>query len=204
MKKILLFILLMLLTFIGNAQKKKEFYYDADFNRVSKYIFKQQLDKRYALPKIIENDTAIIGKLIYRQAYGYINEGDKNKFIKLLSKIAQKKVDTSKIIVISFFYDYHSGINYYSSEKRYLNFFKKTKNRNKYEQLFITEKGYEYKSKFVDIFEDHYDVMKKLFFKYRFGGGNYLILKPDGEYIKYYGEYPSSAIIRKLEKGIYN
>ncbi len=158
---ILLFCFYSLLSF---SQKKKEYFYDEDFNRVSKEEFDKKIDHKYNLPKVVENDTAIIGKLVYKKVYGKLEEKDKKLFFELLNKTVNNQIDSTQTILLNFIYEGEGNvIHYFEHKRKVFKFFKKPKNRLKYNQFFITEKGFRAKSKRINLHEDVYDLLPRLF-----------------------------------------
>ncbi len=153
---------------------------------------------------MIENDTAIIGKLVYRHAYGKLNTKDRKIFLELLNKTVHNRIDSTQTILLNFIYkEMDSSINYLASRKL-INFFRKPKNKVTYNQFFITEKGFKAKSKKINLYEDVYDLLPRLFFKYRFRYAGYVIIAPNGKYFRHYGEYYIPSVLKQLKREFSN
>ncbi|MFV0304947.1 MAG: hypothetical protein ACK5IC_05665 [Moheibacter sp.] len=69
------------------------------------------------------------------------------------------------------------------------------KKNNRDVQFFITQKDFKYKKS--NVFEDSDDFIRKLFFKYYFSCGNYIIIRPNGEFLLRRGEYRKDEIRKK-------
>ncbi|MFC6267582.1 hypothetical protein [Frigoriflavimonas asaccharolytica] len=65
-------------------------------------------------------------------------------------------------------------------------------------QYYIVEQMYNYKSK--KVVEDKNGEIKKLLFGNADFCGNYIIIEPNGEYIKKYGEYQQDEIPKLIKK----
>ena len=127
----------------------------------------------------------------------------KSKLIKELYNLTGKNVDSLKIIVINF-YDKPevksngSCIDYYSSDRSYRRFLKRHPDIL---QFFVTQKGYKYKKR--NFIEDKNNIIRSLVFEEAQDCGNYIILKPDGGFIRQLGEYRQDKIpefIQKMKK----
>ena len=106
-----------------------------------------------------------------------------------LNLLSGKTIDGSKTIIINFYIekDLNPGnlcIDHYVNDKKYNKFIKKNKIIN---HLFITEQNYNYGKK--NVFEDKNNTIKNLLFENAEWCGNYIIIKPDGSFIRKYGEY---------------
>ncbi|MGY0393285.1 hypothetical protein ACW5R3_12090 [Bizionia sp. KMM 8389] len=198
-------ITILLFTFFSNLLfsqnlNKKEILNDENSKLIGIKEFKEKIEDRNYVYSLIENDTAYIGKISFRESTGKITPDLRISLIKYLGEITESKVDSTKNIVINFFYSSKvepnsSCIDHYTSDRNYMRFFKKNENSI---QFFITEKNYDYGKKHV--FEDKDDFLRQLFFKYDFGCGNYIIIKNNGAILKRLGEYRQDEIRRKLKK----
>lgn len=162
--------------------------------------FKEKTKNRNYVYSLIENDTTYIGKISFREVFGEITPDLRLSLIKYLGEITESKIDSTKNIVINFFYNPKvkpngSCIDHYTSDRKYIKYFKKNK---KSIQFFITEKNYNYGKEHV--FEDKDDFLRQLLFKYDFGCGNYIIIKNNGEILRRFGEYRQDEIRGKLKK----
>ncbi|AWA28605.1 hypothetical protein HYN48_00085 [Flavobacterium magnum] len=121
---------------------------------------------------------------------GTLSNNERNTVISELSKLSNTEIDTLKTIVINFYLSPDENpngtcIDHYTSDWKYIKFFKKKK--SKAMQFFITEKNYHYKKPFVK--EDTNNVIKNLLFTDAKQCGNYIIIKPDGKFLKRLSEY---------------
>ena len=200
MKKIITFtfIIFFWISYSQNSNKK-EFFFDENWNLIEMDVFKKKIENRKNYTyRLVENDTAYIGKILLREEFGNITKEDKIDLIKNLEKITNVEIDSTKNIVINFFFKpvknpNGSCIDHYTSDRKYKKHFKKNK---KDLQFFITQKGYEYKKK--QVFEDREDFIRKLLFKYYMGCGNYIIIRNNGEFLRRLGEYRQSEIANKI------
>lgn len=115
-----------------------------------------------------------------------------------LERITGKDIDSTKTIVINFFFKEDTqnkklSIEHYTSDKKYLKFFRRNP---QYLQFFITEKGYLYEKTLT-----HYDsneILRDLFFKYAFAT-NYIIIKPSGKFYRQVSEHRQDEIPDKVK-----
>ena len=191
-----------LVIFLGTAysqnSNKKEFLYDENWKLIEMSDFKDKIkDSKYTY-KLFENDTAYVGKILLREEIGKITNDDRTLLINYLKKITNSEVDSTKNIIINFFFKPEikpngSCIDNYTSDSKYKRYFKKNSNDI---QFFIIQKDYNYKKK--NVFEDNEGFIQKLLFKYYFDCGNYIIIKPNGEFLLRRGEYRQNEIKEKI------
>ncbi len=179
---------------------KKEILNDENSKPIKMKEFKEKIKDRNYVYSLIENDTAYIGKISFRESIGEITPDLRLSLIKYLGEITESKIDSTKNIVINFFYNPKvkpngSCIDHYTSDRKYMKYLKKNENSI---QFFITEKNYNYGKKHV--FEDKDDFLRQLLFKYDFGCGNYIIIKNNGTILRRLGEYRQDEIRKKLKK----
>ncbi len=86
-----------------------------------------------------------------------------------------------------------SCIDHYTSDYTYKRYFKTSKSEI---QFFITEKKYNYRKK--NVFNDENEYLKQRFFKYALNCGNYIIIKPNGDYLIRLGEYRQDLVYEKI------
>jgi len=182
----------------AQSADKKTYVYDENWQLIDMKKFQKIAKKRGYTYKLIENDTALIGKLMLREEIGKISAEDRTLLVNYLKKLTKLKVDTSNTIVINFFFKPEndpkgSCIDNYTSDYSYKRYFKKNTNA---QQFFVTQQGFGYKKKHV--YEDKENLVRHLLFKYYFGCGNYIIIKPNGDYLLWRGEYKQDEIPEKI------
>ena len=171
------------------SQDKKSYFYDEFLNSVTKEKF-DNYNHFDAIPIVIENDSTIIHKLITRRSFGYVSPSEKKTFYSAVENITDSKIDTTKMVIINYYLKKNSCLKHYSSDESYL---KSIKRNNNIQQFFITSKNYKYRKKGVYI--DTLNYFKEAFFKYETLCGNYLIMRPNGKFFRYLGEYHQDKII---------
>nr|WP_297309248.1 hypothetical protein [uncultured Flavobacterium sp.] len=130
---------------------------------------------------------------------GNISPTNKITLINELNSISDKTIDGTKTIIINFYIEKDLNpenlcIDHYVNDKKYKKFIKKNKLIN---QFFITEQNYNYDKKYV--IEDKNNTIKNLLFENAEWCGNYIIIKPDGSFIRKYGEYIQDDIPHLLK-----
>ena len=201
MKKFTLLLLLLFTTFglLGQKAPKKEYLLDENGNSISLENFKAKLSPTYTYG-IIENDTAVIAKIILREETGILKPDQVKEIKSTLKTLTNYPLEDNQTIVLHFFYKPDknpngSCIDHYTTDYSYKRFFKKNP---QYVRFNITEKDYKYNSK--NVTEDTTNTLYKYFL---YGGkcGNYMIIKPDGSYLMRLGEYIQKDIPKKLTEG---
>lgn len=191
MKHIILAILLCsLCTF---AQTKKEILLDENGNTISADVFKSKM----ALPSIyfytvseIEDTRTI--RLALKQVTGKLEAGQRDRILKTLESLTGKTVAPDETIIINFFFVEKTGnkrlmIDNYTTDKAYTRFLKRNSDIR---QFSLTAKGYAYNKN--GVIEDTTGTLQELF-PYE-SGANYIIIRPDGSFLKRYGEYRQDDI----------
>lgn len=118
-----------------------------------------------------------------------ISKKDRIALIQELELMHNIKIDSSKIIVINFFIKPKvkpngSCIDHYTTDKTYIDFLKRNTNAI---QFFVTEKNYSYKK--AKTKEDKNNIIKDLIFNNAEDCGNYIIIEPNGLFVKVLNEY---------------
>ena len=204
MKKTKFVLLLLIFSQIIFSQEKtkKDYFYDENWKPISRLKFQNKIKNRnYKLIyKAVENDTAFIGKLILRESFGFLDKRKKIRLINYLEKITSSKIDSTDIIIINFYFEDKGSrckdccVKHYTSDKKYIKSLKKNKG---IKQFFIIEKDFLFKKN--NVFNDVHALIQKLFFNYVFYCGNYVIIKPNGDFLRYYGEYSQDKILKKTK-----
>ena len=199
MKTIILFLLVNCTLGLYSQSANKEKFIDENGKNITKPVFDNKAATQKYTYTHTQNDTVLITKLILREEFGSLKEGERQQAIKSLERLTGKTLDTTKTIVINFYFkqptNLQSCINYYVNDKKYIKYFKNNKTET---QFFITVKGFNYKKDYV--FEDKENVIKDLFFKNELACGNYIIIKPNGHFLRHNGEYRQDEIPKLLNE----
>lgn len=201
MKKIMAFLVALILTFSFSQTQKKQIYLDEKGNIITKNDFAKKYTTKGFDYKIIETDSAKIGKIISLFETGKLTANIAESIRKETENISQKKIDSTDVLVINFFYKEDNDLfnrhclNFYKKDSSYKKFFRKNAN---FKQVFVLEKNYNYKER--DIFEDANNNIKTLAISENFSCTAYMIIFPDNNYIKEYGEHKYETILDHLKK----
>ncbi len=141
--------------------------------------------------KIILLGFIIFSVSLFAQDFetGKLTEADRNSLSDELLTITGVKIDSTKTIIINFYLKpatdpNGSCIDHYTNDFEYHRFIKKNSN---IVQFFVSEQNYRYKKK--KVIEDQHNVLKKLLFQNAKDCGNYVIISPNNDFIRKYGEY---------------
>lgn len=192
MKRLLL-LYLFLVTSLAFAQTKKEILLDENGNTISAEAFKSKL----ASPSIYfytvsENDDTRTIRLARKEVTGKLEAGQRDRILKTLESLTGKTVAPDETIIINFFFVEKTGnkrlmIDNYTTDKAYTRFLKRNSNIRQFE---LTAKDYAYNKN--GVIEDTTGTLQELF-PYE-SGANYIIIRPDGSFLKRYAEYRQDDI----------
>jgi hypothetical protein len=146
--------------------------------------------------------SLIFGTSFYSQGFekGVLEENNRIELLGELAELSGIKIDKMSILVLNFYIKPEtepngSCIDYYTNDYAYKRFIKKNKN---IVQFFITEQSYVYNRR--NVLEDKNDEIKKLLFEKAMSCGNYIIIKPNGEFIRKFGEYRQDEIPKLIKQ----
>lgn len=202
-------ILFFLLSFysIYSQDLKKEIFLDINGNKLSRENFLKKLESQNIGFSIFESDSLNTLKLVKSNKsvelfehykVGKIDSLIRKNIISELKILTNKNIEFNDIIVLNFYIDekvvnQSPCIEFYTNDKQYINFFKKSVNKN-IKQFFITNSSYYYNSK-----KSHVDtnrVFENYFFSEALSCGNYIIIFPNDEFILKFGEYRQEIILQ--------
>ena len=195
-------LLFLLFSFHSYSQEPNVYFYNHKGKSIDKQTFFDSLkipDYKY-IYKLIENDTAVLGSLFLREEINVITQEDRKSLIKELELLSGRKIKDSQTIVIDFFSypvkkqaSYDGFFNKYRKNRSYLRFFKKN---DGYVHFFVSQKDYTPDGFIED--KNNY-LLKNLFLNYESSYGNYIIIKPNGHYLRRLGEHRQDEIIDKIK-----
>lgn len=186
------------------SQTKKEYIVDENNNSISDTLFLEKLkeidnNKMKYYYKFFENDTAKIGQVLLFRTTGKIDIETKESITYHINKSTGKNISNNQILVINYYNDTikkGSCMKFQLNNKEYLQYFKN--NESAAEVSFATKKSMK---NIRNLYEDVDNIIgDKLFQEYMLCG-NYIIIWPDGRYIKELGEHHPKDIINDLNSG---
>lgn len=181
--------------------QKREILLDENENIISGEAFKERIKDPYKYHyTIIETDTATVGKLVPTEEMGKMPEKERLVIIKELERLSGREISPQQTIVINFYFkeadiNQRPCIDRYTADKSYQRFFKRN---TEYAQFFVTEGGFDYDKE--NVLEDKNGVVRDNAFPYIFHCGNYIIIKPNGRFLRRVSEHRQDQIIDKLNE----
>lgn len=209
MKKSIL-IGLMFLSFNLFGQRKKSFYYDENMVLISKKEFWKDKQDANKLHLNYDTDTGGIFVKVIRERRGVLDKNTLDGIKKDLASSANTSIDPANLIVV----DYYPGKdkcnstgttdrdfikNYHEEYLKNLHALAPVSQFNIYSQ----KEGLERYKGIYEWSPDLNDRIKKTFFKYHCPCGSVVVIRPDGNYIAYCGEYSKEWVwgcVRELIK----
>ena len=188
------------ITCFSQKSAKPQYIFDENNQLITSDQYKNKIEDKNIELFVYEVDTAFIARFNKIIDIGILSSSEMSRIKNELQKISKKEIDSSKTIIINFFYkdnpepnDKSCIDNYFNDEK-----YKKYLNKNKdIIQFFITEKDYNYKDK--NVLQDSNDVIRSILFKYYSFCGNYIIIKPNGSFFRKIGEYRQDEIPKNVK-----
>lgn len=200
--RLLTALLCLLFSLHSYSQEPSVYFYNHKGESIDKQTFFDSLKvpkHKYAY-KLIENDTAVLGSLFLREEINIITQEERKSLIKELELLSGQKIKDSQTIVIDFFSlpskddtSYNGFFNKYTKNRSYLRFFKKN---DGYVHFFVSQKDY-IQDGFIEDKNNY--LLKNLFSNYEASYGNYIIIKPNGHYLRRLDEHRQDEIIYKIK-----
>lgn len=205
--KALPFLILLLLTIGAISQNKPIVYFNENGEKISEKEFLNAKDYSRNLDLYFENETTKTGLLIPRQKFGHLDKETFSNLKLYLTQISGKQIDSTDNIVINYLTyrpeeenDSRPISKYSVLYKDYLKGLHKTANINQF-WIGSGQSDLSYLEKYkVDYILDKEGIFKILFFPYEVKYGNYIFIKPDGNFYYYMGEHSKNHIWEKSEK----
>lgn len=145
-------------------------------------------------------DKGVYKKLVAREAYGFLDTGTRQDLRKELERLTQSSMDDRKSWLIHFNYNNPDTSPAYLKSKS----LRRAASRLPHiQQVFITERDYVFDHPKYPVYEDRFDAIRRLFFADLNYGTHYLIVRPDGEYYRYLGEYSEKRLWEKVATSWY-
>ena len=171
-------------------------YYDENGYEITREKFNSS-EKTLSL--FFENDTMSFGVSLKRENYGRLDANTLDQFHNYLSKISGRKIDSTKNIVINYITGYpkrkdntkeKSTWNVLKFPKEYRNRLNRKANADQFWVHSPDNDNLEYyHSEKIEWYNDKERIFESLFFPYEVAYGNFILLKPNGEYFFFLGEY---------------
>ncbi len=175
-------------------EDRKAYMYDENGTAIDEKTFFEKLRSGIYYKRAVVNDTAVLAKLYVRKFEGKLDASSYKKFVSYLEKTVKTKIDTTKIVVIYFFYENDKRVTrHYATTKR----LEALNNNDAVQAFYMTEKGFRFKNRKHVFYEDIFNLAKQTFFETNVCCGSAVILKPDGTYYKELEEFSATTISEK-------
>ncbi|WP_299706832.1 hypothetical protein [uncultured Pontibacter sp.] len=206
--KTLNLIIFLLLTTQAFAQNKPMKYYGENGREVSEQVFFESRNYSQNLDLYFEDDSTHYGLLVTRQNSGKLDQQVFEELKAHLTQISGKQVDATKNIVVNYLTAFPEKIQP-TTPKSAWNMFDKDYLRKLHkiaaiEQFWLNSPEAEnlayYHKNSINWIEDKGSHFQKVFFPYEVGVGNFVLLKPDGQFYYYLGEHGKQEVWEKAQK----
>lgn len=190
------------------GQQKPTVFYNEIGEEINYHQFIDTKNSRINIALYFENDSIQRAILVTRQKFGQL---DKKTFTHLkayLTELSGKQIDSTQNIVINYLTVFPKKEKHQPSKsgwtvlhRDYLRKLHKIANINQFwiHSPECDNLKYYHQNK-INWIADKDDLFKKLFFLYDFKYGNYILIKPDGQFYYYLGEHGKDGIWRQSKK----
>lgn len=201
-------IIIFLISFKGFSQTKSSVFYNEKNEKITKQEFNNSKNYTKNLDLYFENDTLKIGLLIKREKFGILKSNAFKRLKNYLSEISQVKIDSTKNIVINYLTALPKKAENTKSRSTWnvldKNYIKKLHKIADINQFWICSPKSDnlkyYHQNKINWIRDKSNLFSELFFPYEVRYGNYILIKPDGEFYYYLGEHSKYQILENSKK----
>lgn len=205
MKNLLCLVILLLVATVSFAQGIN--FFDVQGNQISKEQFEKQRDSRVNVALSFQKGKTTETRLFPRSEIGVISQERRNKIISSVQESTGKSISDTHLIIIN----YHQGKDACNSSgnrnkpemKKYIANHRKKLSRldnvSEY-HLYATLDGLKDYYLLLDWYLDKNLLIENTFFKYKYPCKSFVIIRPDGKYGAYFGEYGSDQVIEMAKK----
>lgn len=202
MKKILFLLLIPISLF----SQKKEYFYDYNWNQISKKDYNDRSLYK-ALRIKIDKDSVILNKLEHGLEPGILHLDSLAKLRTYLKKITKRNLSKDHMVVINYYPGTdpcNSGGSRTKAEYRfhYKRYLKKLKKLGKIDQFFIykSNDGLDrFTSDYAVWFEDSNGKIENTFFRFHYPCYSFVIINSDGKYFVRKSEYAIDDVYRIID-----
>lgn len=182
-------------------------FYDVNGNRITKEQFEKQRNGR-VVPLSFQKGKNIETRLFPRSKSGYISQEIRNNIMTNLQNVTGKKLGQSEMTIIN----YHHGKDACNSSgsmpnvwdlksaiAKYRRQIKRIGQTSQY-NLYASKEGIKDSYGLIERYPDLNLLVEKTFFQYKYPCGSFVIIKPDGKYLAYFGHYSWNQVIQQAKK----
>lgn len=208
MNKLFLVFLLLLSSIVSFAQEIH--FFDENNNRITKEKFeRKQLDSRTKIALSFQKGKITETRLFLRTETGVISQETRNQILSNLEDAMGSEINRSELTIIH----YNQGKDRCNSSgsssasvsqikeftARHQEDIKRLGKTSEY-RMYATTEGLKDNHGLLERYPDSNLLVERTFFKYKYPCGSFVIIKPDGEYYSYFGEYSWDLVIKQAKK----
>lgn len=189
-----------------SAQRKYYIEQNGTLNPTTQAYFEKSIDYNKNVDVYLENDTSEIAVLYVRRREGKLDSEKMNLLRKYLKQISGGAVIENHLIIINYITSVpviepkEPISNWYILNKNYTTRLKKeTPNYYFIYNEAQTEAKNHYNRKYIKLYPDTGSNLLKLLFPAEANYGNAAVIRPDGTFITYLGEYGPDEVYRMIE-----
>lgn len=202
MKKINILVFIFV-SFISNAQDKKTYYFDEDSNQMNRSEFLKTNNGSNYFYQTFDIDTAYLSISFKRKNHRKLKSDQLKELVSTLEQVSKRDIKDSEFIVINYYPGKdrcnsgktQSSKNFTSAYLKQLNKIAPVSQFWIYKSIEETETNNN-----MDWLEDKNQIVEKLFFKFHFPCFSFVVIKPNGEFISYYGEHAMQTVLDVIKE----
>lgn len=194
-----------------HAQRSKKVFLNQDNEVILRGKYKKLLVK--ANGKLLDicitdTDTLKVRKLFWREHQGKLHTIALSQLKEYLMETSGKNIPDADYIVVNYypgkdscnapFFEKTELKSYLSSLQAYEEAILSLKNVSRF-YFTNRQKPNPFEKTEITVYPDGSNIFKNMFFPYAFPCGSFVVIHPDGRYIKYYGEYHNQIILDILQ-----
>ncbi len=201
-KNFLLIISLVFYSMISLAQEIE--FYGIDGNKIEKIEFEEKLDQRFNLALSFQKGSKIETRLVSRIQTGKLSMDTRQEIITNLQEVSGIGVGNDKMLIINYIqHDINNSALQNLSEElmnRLKTYYKKYQRLRNSSLFFVYTKNTSLQiNESISWHPDKNLLIGNTFLKFKYPYGSFFIIKPNGEYYAWFGEYSYDQVIRQAK-----
>ncbi|MEJ7691908.1 hypothetical protein [Daejeonella sp.] len=205
MNKLFLVFILLLSSVFSFAQEIH--FFDENGRRITKEQFERQRLNINKLGLSFQKGKVTETRLVFRTKTGILSQEIRNTILSNLQDAIGSEINRSEMIIIN----YHQGYGNCShgtgaslpamkvAISEYKSQIKRLGQTSEY-HMYATKDGLRDHYGLINWYPDANLLVEKTFFKYKYPCRSFVIIKPNGEYYAYFGEYSRDQVIKQAKK----
>jgi hypothetical protein len=201
-KHFFLFLLMAITSGLASAQGIR--FYDVDGKELKQEEFLKKRNPRHNLALSFQEGRATITRLVKREKTGHLQQDSLQQLFQAI-KTATGHSPANKLLIINYadtcpIQDPRSTNTAATKERHEAYRSGIAKIQNSAQFYIHSDQSKNHCNNLLNWIPDPGSVVQRSFFEYNYPYGGYVIIRPDGRYYAYYGEYDLTLLLKKAGK----